>query len=190
MNYFKKFMKVKFLGSFYEEFPPPDYPEVIFVGRSNVGKSSLLNMVVGAKVAKVSKEPGRTRAVNYFLLEDEVYLVDVPGYGYAKVSKEELNRWKKMMEKYFLERKDNIKMAFLLVDSVVGVQPQDEQMMEWFEYYGIPYTVVLTKIDKASQKDISRTLKQVKRYVGENAIVLSSAKEGRGKKELISRIFD
>jgi len=183
-------MKVKFLGSFFDEFPPPDYPEVVFVGRSNVGKSSLLNMVAGSKVARVSKDPGRTRAVNYFLLDNKVYLVDVPGYGYAKVKKEEIKRWKDMMEKYFMERKDNIKMAFLLIDSVVGIQPLDEQMIEWFEYYGIPYTLVLTKIDKATQKDIAKTLNQAKRFVGDGGVILSSAKENRGKKELLSRIFD
>jgi len=182
-------MKVKFLGSFFEEFPPPDYPEVVFVGRSNVGKSSLLNMIAGREVARVSKDPGRTRAVNYFLLEEEVYLVDVPGYGYAKVSKKERERWREMMERYFTERKDNIRMAFLLIDSVVGPQPLDEQMVEWFEYYGIPFTVVLTKTDKATQRDIAKTMKEVKRFVGEGAIVLSSAKEGKGKKELLSRIF-
>ncbi|RUM31535.1 MAG: YihA family ribosome biogenesis GTP-binding protein [Aquifex sp.] len=183
-------MKVKFLGSFFTEFPPPDYPEVVFVGRSNVGKSSLLNMVVGSKVAKVSKTPGRTRVVNYFLLDKKLYLVDVPGYGYAKVSKEEMERWREMMERYFKERKDNIKMAFLLIDAVAGVQPLDEQMIEWFEYYGIPFTVVVTKIDKASQSEIARTINQVKRFVGEGAIVLSSAKEGKGKKELLSRILN
>lgn len=80
-------------------------------------------------------------------------------------------------------------MAFLLIDSVVGIQPLDEQMIEWFEYYGIPYTLVLTKIDKATQKDIAKTLNQAKRFVGEGAVILSSAKENRGKKELLSRIF-
>ncbi|NPA32964.1 MAG: YihA family ribosome biogenesis GTP-binding protein [Aquificae bacterium] len=182
-------MKVKFVGSFREEFPPPDYPEVVFVGRSNVGKSSLLNMVAGAKVARVSKTPGRTRAVNYFLLNDEVYLVDVPGYGFARVNKEELQKWKQMMERYFKERKENIKLAFLLVDSTTGFTHLDEQMADWFEYYGIPYVVVLTKSDKASQSELSRAVAQAKKRVGEGALLITSAKEGRGKKELLSRIL-
>ena len=80
-------------------------------------------------------------------------------------------------------------MVFLLIDSVVGVQPLDEKMMEWLEFFGIPYTVVLTKTDKASQKEVSNTLKQVRNYVGEQAIMLSSAKEGKGKREILSRIF-
>jgi GTP-binding protein len=182
-------MRVRFLKSTADDFPPPDFPEVVFVGRSNVGKSSLINMVVGRNVARVSKDPGRTRMINYFLLEDRVYLVDVPGYGFARVPKEERERWRKMMENYFRERKENIKMLFLLIDSVAGVQRLDEQMIGWLEFYGIPFTVVLTKTDKATQREISDTLRQVRRFVGEGAIILSSAKEGRGRKEILGRIL-
>ncbi|NPB07218.1 MAG: YihA family ribosome biogenesis GTP-binding protein [Aquificae bacterium] len=182
-------MKVKFLGSFYDELPPPDYPEAVFVGRSNVGKSSLLNMLAGARVARVSKTPGRTRALNYFLLNDELYLVDAPGYGFARVPREELERWKELMERYFAERKDNLKTAFLLVDAKTGPTALDEQTMDWFEYYGIPYVVVLTKTDKASQKELASTLKKLRQRVGEGAIVLTSAKEGRGRKELLALLF-
>ncbi len=182
-------MKVRFLKSTVDDFPPPDRPEVVFVGRSNVGKSSLINLVAGSGVARVSKSPGRTRTINYFLLDDWVFLVDVPGYGFARVPKEEQERWKRMMERYFRERKENIKMVFLLIDASVGVQPLDRQMLEWLQFIGVPFTVVLTKTDRASQKELSRTLKQVGEYVGESAIVLSSAKEGRGKKEILSRIL-
>jgi GTP-binding conserved hypothetical protein len=94
---------VVFVGSFGENFPEDNRRHVVFVGRSNVGKSSLINMLVGRKVARVSKDPGRTRAINFFLWNDELYLVDVPGYGYAKVSGEERERWKIMMEKYFTQ---------------------------------------------------------------------------------------
>ncbi len=182
-------MKVLFLKSTIRDFPPPDKPEVVFVGRSNVGKSSLINMVVGRKIARVSKEPGRTRMINYFLLEDKVYLVDVPGYGFARVPREEQGRWKRMMENYFKERKGNISMVFLLIDSVAGVQELDRQMIEWLQYIGIPFVVVLTKTDKATQKELSRTLKEIKKLVGESAVILSSAKEGKGRKEILSRIF-
>ncbi len=182
-------MKVRFLKSTIDDFPPADKPEVVFVGRSNVGKSSLINMITGRNIARVSKEPGRTRTINYFLLEDSVYLVDVPGYGFARVSKQEQDRWKTMMENYFSQRKENIKQVFLLVDASVGPQKLDLQMLDWLQYIGIPFTVVLTKIDKAKQKDMSRTLKEVRRFVGEGAIVMSSSKEGRGKKEILSRIF-
>ncbi|MDQ7039025.1 MAG: ribosome biogenesis GTP-binding protein YihA/YsxC [Aquificota bacterium] len=182
-------MKVRFLKSTYDDFPPPEHPEVVFAGRSNVGKSSLINMVVGQNIARVSKDPGRTRMINYFLLEDTVYLVDVPGYGFARVPKEERERWRKMMENYFKERKDNIKLLFLLIDSVAGVQRLDERMVEWLQFYGIPFEVVLTKTDKATQKEIARTLSQVKRFVGDGAIILSSAKEGKGKREILGRIL-
>ncbi len=182
-------MKVEFIKSTIKDFPAPDRPEVVFVGRSNVGKSSLINFLTGRKIARVSKEPGRTRTINYFLLEDKVYLVDVPGYGFARVPKREQERWKNMMENYFKQRKSNIKHLFLLVDSVTGPQSLDMRMIEWLEYIGVPFSVVLTKVDKASQKELSRTLKEVKKLVGEGAIVLTSSKEGKGKKELLGRIL-
>ena len=183
-------MKVRFLGSFFKDFPDPVYSEVVFVGRSNVGKSSLINMVVGRRVARVSKDPGRTRSINYFLLDDRVYLVDVPGYGYAKGPKDEVARWKTMMENYFRLRKENIKRVFLLIDSVVGPQKTDVQMIDWLEFYGLPFVVVLTKTDKASQKEISSTLRKLKEFVSEGAIIKSSAKEGVGKKEILNLIFE
>ncbi len=182
-------MRVRFIKSAWKDFPPADKPEVVFVGRSNVGKSSLINLITGHRIARVSKEPGRTRAINYFLLEERIYLVDVPGYGFARVPKEEQKRWKKMMENYFLKRADNIRQVFLLIDSVAGPQEPDKKMIEWLEYLGIPFTVVLTKIDKATQKEVSKTLKRVREFVGYGAIVLSSAKEGKGKREILNRIF-
>jgi GTP-binding protein len=182
-------MRVKFLRSAVRDFPPPDRPEVVFVGRSNVGKSSLINMVAGKNIARVSKDPGRTRMINYFLLEDKVYLVDVPGYGFARVSKSLRESWRDMMENYFSERRDNIKMLFLLIDSVVGMQKLDDQMIEWVKFHNIPFTVVLTKTDKGTQRDISKTLKEVSRLVGKESIILTSAKEGKGRKEILKKIF-
>jgi GTP-binding protein len=182
-------MRVEFLKATVKDFPPPDKPEVVFVGRSNVGKSSLINMITGRNIARVSKEPGRTRTINYFLLEGKVYLVDVPGYGFARAPKEEQERWKRMMENYFRARKDNIKQVFLLVDAVVGPQELDRQMIGWLEFIGVPYTIVLTKVDKARQRELSKTRREVRELVGEGAIVESSSKEGRGKREILSRIF-
>jgi len=184
-------MRVEFLGSVYrkEDFPPEDKLEVVFVGRSNVGKSSLVNMITGRNVARVSKEPGRTRALNYFLLDRKVYLVDVPGYGFARAPKSEQERWRSLMDMYFERRKENVKHLFLLIDSAVGVQKLDRQMIEWLEFMGVPFSVVLTKVDKAKQRELSRTLREVRELVGDSAIVLSSAKEGKGRKELLGRIF-
>jgi len=182
-------MEVSFLGSYFRSFPPKDKPEFVFVGRSNVGKSSLINMVTGREVARVSKEPGRTRAVNYFLLEKKVYLVDVPGYGFAKVSKRERDRWRSMMDHYFRQRKDNIAKVFLLIDGVVGVQKLDRVMIRWLRYERIPFVVVLTKSDKATQSEISRVLKGVRECAGSVNVILSSAKEGRGRKDIIKILF-
>ncbi len=182
-------MKVEFLGSYVKELPQDSIKEVVFVGRSNVGKSSLINMLVGKPIAKVSKEPGRTRAINVFLLEDQIKLVDVPGYGFAKVSKEERERWKELMERYFNERKDHIKCVFVLIDSKVGPTELDRLMIEWLRYKGINYLVVLTKSDKADQRELSESLKEL-RKMGVQEVIITSAKEGRGKKELLKMIME
>ncbi len=179
---------MRFVGSFKDGFPK-DKPHVVFVGRSNVGKSSLINMIAGRNIAKVSKEPGRTRAVNLFELGGNLYLVDVPGYGFAKASKEERQAWKHIMEKYFQECKDSIKMLFVLVDSVVGPTELDKMMLEWLESLSLPYTVVLTKADKASQREVSESLRRLRSLVGGARVILSSSKEGRGKKEVLSLVF-
>ena len=182
-------MRVELVSSSIDAFPPKDRPEVVFVGRSNVGKSSLINLITGRNVAKVSKQPGRTRTVNFFLLENKLYLVDVPGYGFAKRSKEERNRWKVMMENYFTERKDNIKKVFQLIDALVGPQASDVQMMEWLSFMELPFTLVLTKADKATQREISRTIKEVKDRFPHVKRIISSAKEGKGKKEILAEMF-
>ncbi len=181
-------MKVKFLGSFKDNFPK-DKPHVVFVGRSNVGKSSLIKMLVGRGVARVSKEPGRTRAVNVFELEERVYLVDVPGYGFAKTSRKERQIWKHTVEKYFQECDSCVKMVFVLIDSVVGLTELDQMMLEWLESLALPYTVVLTKIDKANQKEINESLKKIKSAVGNAKVIRSSSKEGMGKKEVLTLVF-
>ncbi len=174
---------VKFLGSFEREFPNERRPEFVFVGRSNVGKSSLINLITGQKVAKVSKEPGRTRRINYFLFKG-VYLVDVPGYGFAKVSKEERNRWKEMMENYFYLRKDRISCVFLLIDAKVGPTPLDEKMIEFLRYLGLNFVILLTKVDKVKRRELGETLKRLKGF----RVILTSAREGKGKGEILKEM--
>lgn len=180
-------MNVKFVGSYDKDFPK-DKEHVVFVGRSNVGKSSLINMLVAKNVARVSKEPGRTRMVNLFELEGKVYLVDVPGYGYAKASKEERERWRSMMDEYFRECRDCIKRLFILVDSLVGPTDLDKVMIEWVNSMKLDYVVILTKGDKASQKEIIDTVKKIKAMTT-RPIVITSSKEGRGRKEVLSYVF-
>ncbi len=182
-------MKVKFVGSFKRDFPKDEKRHVVFAGRSNVGKSSLINMVVGQDIARVSKEPGRTRSINFFLLEDhDIYLVDLPGYGFAKVSKAEREEWRAMIEDYFSSCWENIRVVFLLIDSLVGPTELDVQAIEWFESLKLPYLLVLTKCDKASQKEIQQTIKRLKEVSSAN-IIQTSSKEGRGKKELLKYVI-
>jgi len=125
--------------------------------------------------------------INYFLINNKVFLVDVPGYGYAKVSKSVREEWKSLMEKYFRERKHNIKMVFILIDSRVGFTHLDEMMIEWLEALNIPFTIVFTKTDKLNQSELSKLKEEIKS--ADYRCILTSAKEGVGKKELTSIIF-
>ncbi|MEO2153662.1 MAG: ribosome biogenesis GTP-binding protein YihA/YsxC [Aquificota bacterium] len=187
-------MTVKFLKSVYkiEDLPPieENRKEIVFVGRSNVGKSSLLNYLTNSSIAKVGKTPGRTRAINYFKWDFEknkVYLVDLPGYGFARGDRKEIENWKRLMEDYFTTRRDNIALVLVLVDAKVGPTEQDFQMMEWLRYLGIPYAVVLTKTDKANQKDIGQTLKKLREF-GVAEVVQTSSKDRKGKQQLLKVI--
>jgi len=187
-------MRVEFLKSVYrlEDLPFEDRKEVVFVGRSNVGKSSLLNYLTRRNIARVSKTPGRTRAINFFKWEDnglKAYLVDLPGYGFARGDKREIENWKRLIEGYFHQRKGNIALVLVLVDSKVGPTKDDIAMFQWLDYLKIPYTVVLTKTDKATQREVSSTLKKLKE-LGINSVVHTSSKEKRGKDKLLKVIFE
>lgn len=182
-------MRVRFVGSFFENFPEDELRHVVFVGRSNVGKSSLINMLVGQDIARVSKEPGRTRAINFFLLEEyDLYLVDLPGYGYAKVSKRLRDEWKRVIENYFHTCWRNIKLVVLLIDSLVGPTELDMESIQWLQSLRLPYVIALTKCDRASQKEISSSLKRL-REVSDAKVVLTSSKEGKGKRELLKYVL-
>src|ERR1700676_2094747 len=137
-----------------EQFPVPDVPEIAFLGRSNVGKSSLLNALVGEKAAKVSQTPGRTRAINFFALLDQsqrprMQFADLPGYGYAKISKSISAEWPKFIEPYLAER-ETLGLCVCLVDSNVPPQPRDGQLVDWLRHAGRSFVVVATKIDRLS----------------------------------------
>ncbi len=186
--------RVEFLKSVYkpEDLPPvlENRKEIVFVGRSNVGKSSLLNFLTGKNVARVSKTPGRTRAINYFKWDFEnfkVYLVDLPGYGFAVGNRKEVENWRELIETYFNLRRENIALVLLLVDAKVGPTRWDELTVEWLRYLKIPFAVVLTKTDKAKQKELGQTLKRLKR-LGITKVVKTSTKEGRGKEEVLRAI--
>jgi GTP-binding protein len=175
-----------------EQFPAPAVPEIAFLGRSNVGKSSLLNELVGEKAAKVSSTPGRTRAINFFALLDpskrpKLAFADLPGYGYAKISKSISAGWPAFIEPYLAIR-STLKLCVCLVDSNVPPQESDHQLLNWLRAAGRDFAVVATKIDRLSGNERTRNLLALKKGLEVDDLLPVSAKTGSGIKELWSRI--
>jgi GTP-binding protein len=175
-----------------EQFPSPSVPEIAFLGRSNVGKSSLLNALAGEKAAKVSSTPGRTRAINFFALVDEserrrLVFSDLPGYGYAKISKSISAEWPKFIEPYLAER-ESLGLCVCLVDSNIPPQPRDRQLIDWLRHVGRDFVVVATKVDRLSGNERTRNVSALKKGLETDAILPISAKTGAGIKELWARI--
>lgn len=173
------------------QYPPMDLPEIAFVGRSNVGKSSLLNYLTGRKsLAKVSGNPGKTRTINFYRINDSFRFVDLPGYGYAKVAKDISKDWGKMMEEFFQTR-ENLNRVIQLVDIRHAPSKQDVQMYEYLRHYGLSGIVCATKGDKVSanekQKNISIIKKTLDLKSGEKIIVVSALKK-KGAEELLEAI--
>ncbi|WP_457635951.1 ribosome biogenesis GTP-binding protein YihA/YsxC [Persephonella sp.] len=186
--------KVKFIKSAVipKDYPPPHYPEIAIVGRSNVGKSSLINAIFRRNIAKVSSSPGKTRLINFFLLNDSIYFVDLPGYGYASVSKAERQKWKKMIETYFQTR-ENLSLVIMLVDSRHQPTKLDIMMKDWLESMGIPYVVAATKADKLNQSGKAKALKTIRETLDlpkDFPVFLTSSKEKTGIKELMGYVLD
>lgn len=174
------------------QFPAPDVPEIAFLGRSNVGKSSLLNALVGEKAAKVSQTPGRTRAINFFALLDQsqrrkLVFADLPGYGYAKISKSISAGWPAFIEPYLAIR-STLKLCVCLVDSNVPAQESDRQLIHWLRAEGRDFAVVATKIDRLSGNERTRNLLALKKGLELDAVLPVSAKTGYGIKDLWKRI--
>lgn len=160
-----------------------DLPEICFCGRSNVGKSSLINKILGRKsIARVSSKPGKTITINFYKV-DSFRLVDLPGYGYAKVSFSERERWSELMEGYFKSNR-NIKMAFQLIDMRHPATDFDLSMLDFLSQMGIPFTVVLTKADKLNKSETEKRLSLIKEELGEFAedtqIIPFSVNNGEG----------
>ena len=170
-----------------------DYPEQLdkiefaFVGRSNVGKSSLINSLTSRlKLARTSKTPGRTQLINYFLINDEFYIVDLPGYGFAKVPKEMKKQWGKTMERYIASKRK--KLVFVLLDIRRVPSDEDIEMLEWLEYNDMDYKIIFTKIDKLSNNERAKQLKAIKtRLVFDNEdVFFHSALTNKGRDEILN----
>lgn len=171
------------------EIPKKELPTVVLCGRSNVGKSSFINSIFApAKVAKTSSTPGKTRAMNYYIVENKFYIVDLPGFGYAQVSKKERDEWQMLIEKYFQLNKQ-IMLAVHIVDSRHEPMPLDLQLNDFLRNQEIPYWVILNKIDKLKQSEIALAkrgiiMKFPELILNENLFLYSTVK-GTGKKEIV-----
>ncbi|QTA37832.1 YihA family ribosome biogenesis GTP-binding protein [Thermosipho ferrireducens] len=174
-----------------DTYPPPLSGEYAFVGRSNVGKSTLLNILMNRNMAKVSKKPGKTRSINFYLINNKFYFVDLPGYGYAKASISERERWKKIIENYFKSRKWNIKILFVLIDGRHELQKNDKVLIEWLKSLEIPFCVVLTKMDKLKNSERKGSVKyyqNILKEFGEYIIIPYSSVTKEGVEEILELI--
>ena len=170
----------------YKKCPQDGRPEYAFIGRSNVGKSSLINMLTGVKgLAKTSGRPGKTQLINHFLINKEWYLVDLPGYGYAKTSKTSREKWGRMMRDYFLHR-EALTNVFVLIDSRIPPQRIDLEFIEFLGTNGVPLCIVYTKTDKEKQREVMANIKAMKAALKEQweelpPIYLTSSLTGYGR---------
>ncbi len=170
-----------------DQYPSTDYPEIALVGRSNVGKSSLTNALINRKnFAHTSSQPGKTQTLNFYNVEDKLYFVDVPGYGYAKVSKKQREEFGQMIENYLTQR-NQLRGVIMLVDGRHAPTADDVQMYQWLAYYELPILVVATKIDKVKPSQFTRVQKLVKdklEFQEKQPLVLFSAMSKRGKEDV------
>lgn len=167
-----------------EQFPDLPYPEFAFLGRSNVGKSSLLNVLAEVnRLAKVSSQPGRTQAINFFTIGESVTFADLPGYGFAKVPLHVKASWKSLVEDYLSQRRQLV-LSFLLLDSRRGWMEKDLELRDWLIHQNRPFLVVATKVDKLNQSELHRGLAAIRRQNAGSAPVPFSAVTGLGAREI------
>ena len=171
-----------------DDFPHDRRPEIAFCGRSNIGKSSLLNALTNSRgLARTSSTPGRTQTINFFLIDERIYFVDLPGYGYAKVSKSTKDTWGKMVEGYLVGRTE-LKLALMLVDCRIPPTESDKTMKEWLDHHHIPNAVVLMKTDKLSKNQLNQALRTSAGLLKTKETIAFSAVTGLGKDAVLARI--
>jgi GTP-binding protein len=175
--------------------PTPEMPEYAFIGRSNVGKSSLINMLVNEKgLAKTSQRPGKTQLINHFLINEKWYIVDLPGYGYAKVSKSSREKWEKFIRNY-LTKRENLQCVFVLIDSRLEPQKIDLEFCSWLGECGIPFALIYTKADKQSapktDQNVAKFNKTLLGWFEElPSYFITSAEKGQGRDQVLGFIHE
>lgn len=180
-------------NSDFKKCPNSDKLEYAFIGRSNVGKSSLINMITNhKKLAKISSTPGKTQLVNHFLINDDWYLVDLPGYGYAKVSKSIREKFGQLIKGY-IKNREQLVVLFVLIDCRHDPQKVDVEFIKWLGENGVPFSIVFTKADKLSSSKLNKSIVSFKKILLEDweimpAYIVSSAEDKRGKDEILDYI--
>ncbi len=190
MNDFKvKNASLAAVGTKFSQYPEEDRPEIAFAGKSNVGKSTLINAILGRKaLARTSSQPGKTRTINFYNADDKFYIVDLPGYGYAKAPKTEIEKWGEMIEGYLKKRK-TLKAIILLIDIRHEPGKNDIMMYEWLKHYGFEIIIVATKSDKINRSQIQKNLSIIRKGLGmeKDEILLPFSGE---KKTGVSELWD
>jgi len=164
-------------------YPKLPHPEIAFAGRSNVGKSSLINRLLDCKIARTSTTPGRTRQLNFFVVNHELTFVDLPGYGYAQVSKQERGQWQQLIEDYLI-RSQNLRGVVIIVDIRRGPEDEEQALREFLSYHQRPFLFVATKCDKLKRSQLEQQRKALTTRLDGRPLLLFSAQDGSGKAEL------
>jgi len=187
-----KILTAEFVKSAYEKIHWTDdgLPEIAFLGRSNVGKSSLINSLLGRKgLARTSNTPGRTQSINFFLINEQFYFVDLPGYGYARVSKSMRSDWGQMAEEYLSER-ESLALCIQLVDARHEPTKLDKQLHEWLTFHKKPHIIAATKADKLSSNQLKKSIAVIDSELPESAVIAYSSTSGKGRDALWNAIRD